>query len=158
MSPDLLDRSIIIELDRIPKEERKSKRQIMRDFHQDQGRILGALLDAISKAMSIMPSVRVEDLPRMADWTEWGCAIAEALGIGQEAFLRAYELNRAKQHEEVVHADAVAESLILFMKNKVSWEGTPSELYEELTEEAKERLPKIQRYYRTRKGQGTGCA
>ena len=102
------------------------------------GRIFGAILDTLSKAMAIRPTIKRDNLPRMADWTLWGCAISEALGIGQQVFIDAYYKNMAQQHNEVIQADPVAETLVIFMEDKKSWEGTPSELYKKLKDKAED--------------------
>ncbi len=133
-SPDLLDRSIIIELERLSEKERKPIRDIFSEFHEKKGRLFGALLDALSAAMKIKDHVSLEELPRMADWCEWGAAVAEALGVGQDKFLQAYLENIKEQHRQILQSEPVGIAIAKFMENRHIWEGTPSELYREVVQ------------------------
>ena len=134
--PDLLDRSILIELERIPDTNRRELAEIMASFRADKPAILAGIFDVLSKAMAIYPAVTIEELPRMADFTRWGYAIGEALGgLGQQ-FLVEYEANRKSQNSEAINADPVATLVIALMSNCIIWEGKVSELQAELSEMA----------------------
>ncbi len=61
-----------------------------------------------------------------------GCAIAEALGYGKEAFLQAYNTNMLLQNIQAIEGSPVGELILKFMENRDEWEGTPSELLNEL--------------------------
>ena len=69
---DLLDRSILVELLRIKDEKRKELSEIMATFDADRAEILGGIFDTLSKAMAIYPTVKLCNLPRMADFARWG--------------------------------------------------------------------------------------
>jgi 5S rRNA maturation endonuclease (ribonuclease M5) len=92
---DLLDRAILIELVRIPDASRRELAEIQTNFEADKPSILGGIFDTLAKAITIQPTVKLQNLPRMADFAKWGYAIAEALeqGLGQ-VFLDEYESNR----------------------------------------------------------------
>lgn len=130
--PDLLDRSILLQLESFPKGRRKSDRKFWAEFLQAKGEILGGLLDVLAKAMTIYPTITVEDPPRMADFCEWACAISEALGYGQQAFLDAYSLNIQFQNREAIEASPVGDIVLKFMDDQDEWEGTSSDLLTEL--------------------------
>jgi hypothetical protein len=136
---DLLDRAMIIQLDRIPKKERAEIEDLMERFEKDRPSILGGIFDAISKAMKIRPNITLKELPRMADWFLWACAVAEAIDIPQERFEKAYYENIGLQHQEVIQSEPVAEMLLEFMEDRMSWNGSKGQLYEELTKIAEER-------------------
>ena len=55
---DLLDRSILMELDRIPEEKRRELKEIQSEFKKDLASILGGILDTLSKAMAIFPTIK----------------------------------------------------------------------------------------------------
>lgn len=136
--PDLLERSILFELNRMPVEDRKEEALLLEDFEKDRPIILGGILDVISKAMQIRPSVKVPLLPRMADFAIWGCAIAEALGYSQEDFLSAYRDNIHSQNDEVLSESLVATAIQYFIADQGDWNGSPSTLLKLLTEVAVE--------------------
>jgi hypothetical protein len=135
---DLLDRSIIIEMQRIPKEKRKSEAEIMNEFEQQRGRIFGAALDCLSKAMQIKPLLKLTELPRMADFATWGEAISQALGYPAGRFLEIYAANIDQLHLRAVEAEAIGDALLTLMKTCEEWKGKPSELLEELKMHAME--------------------
>lgn len=129
---DLLDRSIIIELSRIDNSERKSEKVIWSDFNMDKPKILGACFNALSSAMGIIPTIEIQELQRMADFTHWGYAIAEAIGISGEYFLEAYLNNQYKTNVESISTNPLAASIMFLMKDRLIWEGGVGELLLEL--------------------------
>lgn len=135
--PDLLERSILLELDRIDPSQRKQEKEIHDGFERDLPKILGGIFDVLSKALKIKPTIRLSNTPRMADFAIWGCAIAEALGYTQEQFLDAYQNNIDGQTEVVLHENIIAMAVMSFMKDKTEWNGEPTEFYNRLTEHAK---------------------
>lgn len=130
---DLLDRAILIELSRIDENKRKENSAITKEFDKDLPLILGNIFDILSKAIKIYPNVKLNKLPRMADFSHWGYAIAQALGDLGETFLDEYKCNYNKQNIEAINSDIVATLLIAFMKEKEIWNGKVSELLKELT-------------------------
>ena len=131
--PDLLDRSILIELSRIDESNRRELAELMANFEKDLPHILGGIFDTLSKAMSLYPTVKLDTLPRMADFARWGYAIGEALGgLGNE-FLEQYNANQGKRNIEVLNTDIVATLVVAFMKDKSEWTGLISELYNQLS-------------------------
>jgi DNA primase len=135
-SPDLMDRSILLELDRVKEENRRERGELCNGYKQARSRIFGGVLDTLAGAMGLRNSIKLNRLPRMADFTVWGCAIAEALGFGQTDFLEAYYSNINFQHEEITTSEPVCMALIEFFKDRADWQGTPSELYEYLKKNA----------------------
>jgi len=136
--PDLLDRCLLIGLKHIPNDKRKTEETLWQEFDRVKGEILGGFLDALSKAIKIYPTIKLDELHRMADFVKWGCAISEALGIDQKKFLAAYDANVELHTEEAARSSPVAEVVLKFMDGKLLWEGSPSELYGKLLETAKE--------------------
>lgn len=130
---DLLDRSLILELDRIDESERKAEKQIIQAFEQDKPEILSGLFSVLSRAIEIYPQVELSSLPRMADFAQWGYAVAEAIQEGYgRAFLNAYKRNISMASEEAVSAHPVASAIIALMKQTPFWEGPVSDLLDEL--------------------------
>lgn len=135
---DLLDRSILTELERIQPEDRKTENEVWRNFEKDKPQILGACLKALSKAMEIYPSIKLDRLGRMADFTLWGYAVAEALGIGGERFLSIYLNNQNRANDEAILSNPVAAAIMVLMKEQEKWTGSVAELLKCLEEIAEE--------------------
>jgi len=129
---DLLDRGILFRLDRIAGNQRKGEKLIWKEFEDARPIILGGIFNALSKAMKIYDTIHLEEVPRMADFTIWGCAIAQGLGNSQDEFMTVYYSNIAEQNDEAIHESSVATAVMVFIEREIEWEGSPSELFDEL--------------------------
>ncbi|MSU54553.1 MAG: hypothetical protein EXS48_01800 [Candidatus Staskawiczbacteria bacterium] len=130
--PDLLDRSILLGLEPIPDEKRRKEKEVLDEFERIKPATLGAIFDVLVKALNEKEKVNLSHLPRMADFTDWGCAIARAMGNTEHDFLSAYNANISQQHEEAIDANPVGTAIIKFMENKDRWEDTATRLLAEL--------------------------
>jgi hypothetical protein len=65
---DLADRAISLTLGPIAEEQRRSEAELWREFEPARPRILGALLDAAAHGLRVLGCVRLDRLPRMADF------------------------------------------------------------------------------------------
>ncbi len=148
--PDLLDRSILIELERIPKHERKTEKAVLDGFNEDLPKIIGLCFKTLSKAMALFGTKKVENLPRMADFAEWGYYIALALGKQGEDFIVAYENNQIITNEFAVTSNPLADAIVRFMDEvkEDQWKGTATQLFKELNNVAeKEKIDTKDRSY-----------
>jgi hypothetical protein len=126
---DLADRSVTIHLSSIPDAERRPEDELWSDFQAARPRILGALLDAVSRALANIATVKLERAPRMADFAKWITAAEPGLGWEPGAFLAAYASNRRDVVEAAFEADAVAVAIWkLITTDRSGFEGTPTEL------------------------------
>ena len=76
--PDLADRAIVLTLEPIPEERKRSEEELWGVFELERARILGVLLDAVAHGLKRMPETRLAKLPRMADFARWGTACETA--------------------------------------------------------------------------------
>lgn len=130
--PDLLERSLLLELERIEPKKRKTEKELYGKFKNDLPFILGGVFDVLVKAINVHPTIKLDSHHRMADWSLWGCAIAEALGYQKEEFLNAYQNNITRQSEMLLNENIVATTLFSFVEEKKEWEGTATELLQQL--------------------------
>jgi len=129
---DLADRALIFNLPQIPKGTRQSEKKFFAAFDKVRPKILGALLEAVSTGLKNLESVKLPDLPRMADFAMWIVACEPALPWPPGAFLAAYTGNRQEAVELSLEADVVAVAVRAHMADKEEWSGKPSKLYEAL--------------------------
>ena len=128
--PDFADRAILLSLPRIS--ERKTESEFWADFFRARPRILGAILDAVSCALRRRNDVKLDSLPRMADFALWVTAAEPSLAWPEESFLQAYEANRAAAIEVTLEADPVAGAVIQLVDDKGEWCGTATDLMDKL--------------------------
>ena len=135
--PDLADRAIVLTLEPIADDRRRPERELLADFERERPRILGALLDAVVHGLRELPRVRLDRLPRMADFAIWATACEGALWPAG-TFMTAYAGNREEAVESVLAADPVAEAVRELMGDKTIWNGTASDLLGALGEKTAE--------------------
>ena len=134
--PDLLDRSLIISLERIPDTLRQTEEEFWQTFGINRPKFLGALFTLLSQAMGYFGAVSATRYPRMADFARWGEAITLALNLPPQTFREAWEENQRTQTRETLEASPVAQALLKFTESRTQWEGSPKELLEELNQVA----------------------
>jgi phage/plasmid primase-like uncharacterized protein len=133
--PDLLDRTLLLNLERIDTGKRVTEADLWQKFNSLKPLILGGIFDTLSKAMKIFPSVSIQHLPRLADFARWGYAIAEALSNGDGSkFLISYGENVSRQNQEVVAENSLCRAILTFMECRQLYSGTIGELYKILKE------------------------
>ncbi|MDP9479557.1 MAG: bifunctional DNA primase/polymerase [Actinomycetota bacterium] len=147
--PDLVDRSLIVELPTIPEERRKTEREVNAEFERAHPAVLGALLDAVGGALGRLPETKLERLPRMAEFAEWATAAEEGLGWEKGAFMNIYQQNRAEAVDAALEGDPVAEAVLAFMGERRGWEGTTAGLQKEIALKADERVQRTKDWPKT---------
>jgi hypothetical protein len=129
---DLLDRSICITLPTIPDMKRTTEKELWSRFNELLPQILGAFLDAVSIAMKNLPSVKLQNPPRMADFATLAVAAEEGLDLKPGTFLSAYADNRGQASDLAIEASAIGAVILGLFDNRNYWEGTAQELLTEL--------------------------
>jgi hypothetical protein len=127
---DLRDRSVFLHLTAIPDKERQSEGTFWLAFRADYPRILGGVLDAIVGGLRELPSVNLTELPRMADYAEWGEAISRGLGWGADTFVSTYKDNRKEATEVLLEDSPVATVMLALARIGGNWSGKTQALYE----------------------------
>jgi putative DNA primase/helicase len=148
---DVGRRSIVINLASIPPEQRRAESDFWLEFYSVRGRILGALLDGVSRGLSSIDTIQVERPGSMADFEKWSMAAAPAFGWKADEFQSAYRRNQAVVVDDTFEADAVAVAIKDFIipKHPDGWEGTPAALQVELDEVTPERIRKSRSWPKT---------
>ncbi len=126
---DLIDRAIILYLPDIDEDARREEDALWSEFETAKPGLLGALLYAVSAAMRNVPGVKLERLPRMADFARWAVAAAPGADYEATAFIAAYAQHRSAAQELAFEASPVLSlipPLIAAFGNR--WVGTATEL------------------------------
>ncbi|ALI34767.1 hypothetical protein NMY3_00555 [Candidatus Nitrosocosmicus oleophilus] len=135
---DLLDRSLTLKVDRIPENKRRKEQEIKEQFERMRPYVLGYIFDVLVKFQKYLkehPKEKLlKELPRMADFAEYGEIVSRCLGYKDYEFINAYRENIDLQNEELIELHPVAEAVILLMEEKSSWMKTPSLLNKELAD------------------------
>jgi hypothetical protein len=115
--PDALDRSIITEQERIDKKNRVPEQVIFFQFYELRPRLLGYIFGVLVKAMNIKPTIKLDGYPRMADFAEWGEAIARAMGYKENEFIEILENNAGRQNAEAIENSVLGQVITRFIND-----------------------------------------
>lgn len=130
---DLLDRAIMLSLNRIEESKRLPEEILDEKLNNVLPNVLGDIFNILSKALAIYPTVNLEKYPRMADFSRYGYAIAEAIEEGMGiTFIKIYMDNIKLATESAIQENLVLNSLREFVENKKYWRGTMTDLLNEL--------------------------
>lgn len=131
--PDLLDRSIILELSSL-EGRRQTEAQLEADFERLRPRLLGAILGVLAGALNeeADTATALGVHFRLADWVAWGYRIAEALGGRGAEFVDAYAKAVKSKALTALELHPLGRAIQVFMADKDKWEGAPKELLEKL--------------------------
>lgn len=126
---DLLDRCICLSSNRIPDSERKTEEYIMSEFKKDLPYLLYKGMKILSKALGILETLELPELPRMGDYAKIGYAIAEVMNYGGDHFLQVYKKNQEELLETSTEEDFVLTTIISFVDEQKYFHGTMTDLY-----------------------------
>ena len=146
---DLVDRAIFIELGQIPDSERRTEAELNNTFRNLAGGILGALYTAACEGLKNLPNTKLPYLPRMADFATWVTACESALGWQAGLFLDTYNSNRRGAVEKAIDVDVIASSIRVLMDGRGVWEGTATELLDDLEKLTDQRTRKAKAWPKT---------
>lgn len=137
---DLLSRAVPVTVDVISPEARRTEADFWTSFRQAQPLILGALLDALRQALAC--PVTPGNLPRMAESASWIASCCPAFGWNYETWQEPYQAAQAVGSGTAVASSVVATVLLRWWQaglHPSGWEGTATELYDELLPHAEDR-------------------
>jgi len=129
---DLSDRSLFLNLPPIAPGQRRREDELWEAFHQDYPRILGGLLDAVAGGLQELPSVRLTELPRMADFAAYAEAVGRKLGWPPGTILSEYNDNRREATQTQLDDSPLANLLLEYADHIKDCTGTASDLLSEL--------------------------
>jgi hypothetical protein len=136
--PDLLDRTVTFELSRISPERRRTEEDLMEELEQILPEVVGGIFDTLARAIPIHKTLSVGNLPRMADFYKWGCAIAEVTGLGAKRFKELYSRQMEKSVGTAIDNNPVALAIQSLIHGLDKWDGFVGELYKALGEIAED--------------------
>ncbi|MFE7962047.1 ATP-binding protein [Streptomyces cellulosae] len=132
LAGDLAERLVPLELERIPREKRRTEEEVRTAFEEATAGALGALLDLLCKVLTVLPGTRPDELPRMADFTRFLEALDSVTGWTTR---KTYEATFADLADQVIESDPFADAVRKFMEGQSQWEGTAAQLLELITPE-----------------------
>ncbi len=153
--PDFLDRCLVLNAERIP--GFRSEEQLSREFENQKPLLLGALLDLLVRALTLLPTTKPSDEFRMVDFVRHGRAVARAMGREALDFDLAYRDAQREHVDDAMENDPLARAVITHLEAE-NLEGSAEQILKALTAYAKrnkiavntKEWPKSGRWFSTR--------
>jgi hypothetical protein len=148
---DLLDRGLIIKVERIDDSIKCKKQHIWHEFEEIRPQLLGSIFDILVRFLIMRQtiSIKFEKLPRMADFAECAEIISRCMGNPDGLFMDAYYENIELQTEEILNTSLVASAILKFMEDRKGWNGSATELLQELDQVVGEKVSKYRYWPKT---------
>lgn len=131
---DLADRLLTVELERIGERGRRLDGDLAAEWADAYPRVLGALFDLAVQVFAALPGLRLERLPRMADFAKVLAAVDQVCGTDG---LRRYLAQAGDLATDAVDSDPVLAAITSAVRQP--WVGTAAEMLERITPNADER-------------------
>lgn len=129
--PDLNSRIVMLTLQPIKDDARRSEVEFWARFDEAYPLILGALLDVLAYGLKTLPSIKLDKLDRLADFQLFGLA-CEGAYAPAGSFAAAFAANKTELNEAIIEDDAVATAIVVLMMKRSIWSGTTTALMLEL--------------------------
>jgi len=118
---DLLDRSIIIQVNRMAESDRIPKTELTDKLNAAIPSLLGAALDLLVVALRNLDSV-TQPLPRMTDYARL------AIAAGIDGFIENYRANIDQAEDAAIEASPVASAIVDLAEKDNYWRGSATDL------------------------------
>ncbi|MEX1090672.1 MAG: hypothetical protein WEC36_15780, partial [Phycisphaeraceae bacterium] len=143
MRGDVGDRALVVDLERIDDGHRRTEADLERLYAEARPRLLAGLYSAAARTLAALPDVKLDRLPRMADFARVLAALDRACpeltgGRALELFIG----QRDRIAGDVVDSDAVAAAVARLMDEHGEWTGTAAELLALLTPKGQDGNPR----------------
>ncbi len=127
---DLAERLLPVSLARIGDDSRRAEEDVAAAYSDERPEALGALLTLLSRVLAALPGVKLDRMPRMADFTRVLAALDKVTGWKSRDV---YEATADDVAESVIESDLFAEAVRTFIgelpgKGQAEWEGNVGDL------------------------------
>lgn len=129
LAGDLAERVLMLDLQLIDSDRRRSEEELDATFAAVRPAVLGALFDVLACVLAVLPSVRLDSMPRMADFARVLSAIDQTQGWHT---LDDYLATSANVATDAMEGDPFALAIAALVDQAGTWQGTAAQLLEAL--------------------------
>jgi len=130
---DFADRALDLNFPPIADEKRRAENELLAELERIRPAVLGSLLEAAGAGIPGAAAVKLRELPRLADFTKFvEAGGVKAWGWMPGHFTRGFLDNRKGAAASAVERSTVGGLILQLLATSESWEGTASELYDDL--------------------------
>ncbi|WP_328758029.1 ATP-binding protein [Streptomyces sp. NBC_00271] len=125
LAGDLAERLLVLDLQLIGEDRRRSEEDLDTAYDTARPAILGALLDLLVAVLRELPSVRLERMPRMADFARVLAAVDHVQGWDT---LGSYTAAAQTVYADALEGDPFGTAVVGFVETHGAWSGTAGQL------------------------------
>ncbi|GAA3501115.1 ATP-binding protein [Streptomyces prasinosporus] len=129
LAGDLAERVLLLDLQLIDSRRRRSEEELDATFEAVRPAVLGALFDVLACALAVLPAVRLEAMPRMADFARVLAAVDQTQGWNT---LGDYLATSANVATDALEGDPFAMAIAALVDQAGTWQGTAGQLLDTL--------------------------
>ena len=120
--------------DQLEAGKRLSDEDFAKVFEQHSPLAMGFLLDTMSKALAILPAIRLDDSPRLMDFAKLGAAVGRVLDpeFGEQEFNTRYRDSRETASLQALDAMPVVQGLLDYLEAHAPYTGNYAQLLLEI--------------------------
>ncbi|MGJ6963421.1 ATP-binding protein [Streptosporangium sp. G11] len=130
LAGDLAERIFMLDLRLIGEDRRRTEEELDQHFDTARPAILAALLDLLAKVLDRLPSVRLDRMPRMADFARVLAAIDAVQGWET---LKSYTAAADNVAADALEGDIFGSAVAAFIRQHGQWSGTAGQLLEHVS-------------------------
>ncbi|MEE1929462.1 ATP-binding protein [Streptomyces sp. TRM 70351] len=129
LAGDLAERVLMLDLNLIEAHQRRSEEELDAAFGTARPAALGALCDVLAAVLAELPHVRLESMPRMADFARVLAAVDRTQGWNT---LGDYLATSANVASDALEGDPFAMAISHLVEQAGTWQGTAAQLLDAL--------------------------
>ncbi|WP_385619872.1 ATP-binding protein [Streptomyces sp. P8-A8] len=129
LAGDLAERVLMVELQLIDGTRRRSEEELDAAFAEARPAVLGGLLDLLAGVLEVLPSVRLDSMPRMADFARVLAAVDQVTGWQTLPDYLAASSNVAS---DALEGDLFGSAVAALVTQAGAWTGTAAQLLEQV--------------------------
>lgn len=129
LAGDLAERLLMLDLQLIEEDQRRTEEELDAAFEAVRPAVLGALFDLLACVMATLPGVRLDSMPRMADFARVLAAVDQ---VQEWHTLGAYLTTSANVAGDALEGDPFGTAVAALVEESGTWQGTAAQLLEQL--------------------------
>ncbi|WP_435601137.1 ATP-binding protein [Streptomyces sp. C10-9-1] len=124
---DLAERLLMLELQLIDEEHRRSEEELDTAFEAVRPAVLGSLFDLLASVLVVLPNVKLDRMPRMADFARVLAAVDQVMEWNT---LGDYLATSATVAGDALEGDPFGAAVVALVEQSGTWTGTAAQLLE----------------------------
>lgn len=129
LAGDLAERLLMLDLQLIEEDRRRTEEELNAAFEAVRPAVLGALFDLLACVLAVLPSVRLDSMPRMADFARVLAAVDQVM---EWHTLDDYLATSANVATDALEGDPFGAAIAALVDQVGTWQGTAAQLLEAL--------------------------